>query len=71
MWPPSPVCEAAVAQGTLVLQTGRTRDTDPHADYGPLNRIATNRIDTRLIAANYDDILRVAGSLLQRATTAS
>lgn len=44
---------------------------DPHADCGRLNRIATNRIDTRLIAADYDDILRVAGSLLQRATTAS
>jgi TnpA family transposase len=44
---------------------------DPHADYGKLDRIATNRIDIQLIAQNYDDILRVAGSLLQRATTAS
>ena len=44
---------------------------DPHADYGKLNRIATNRIDTRLITEHYDDILCVAGSLLQRATSAS
>jgi TnpA family transposase len=44
---------------------------DRHADYGPLNRIASNRIDTRLISTHYDDTLRVAGSLLQRATTAS
>lgn len=44
---------------------------DPRADYGQLNKIATNRIDTRLIAEHYDDILRVAGSLLQRATSAS
>jgi TnpA family transposase len=44
---------------------------DPHADYGKLNWIATNRIDLRLIREHYDDILRVAGSLLQRMTTAS
>jgi TnpA family transposase len=44
---------------------------DPRADYGKLNRIATNRIDLRLIREHYDDILRVAGSLLQRTTTAS
>jgi TnpA family transposase len=44
---------------------------DPRADCGKLNTIATNRIDTRLITEQYDDILRVAGSLLQRATTAS
>jgi TnpA family transposase len=44
---------------------------DPHTDYGRLNRIATNRIDTQMITAHYDDILRIAGSLLQRATTAS
>jgi TnpA family transposase len=41
------------------------------ADYGKLNPIATNRIDTRLITERYDDLLRVAGSLLQRATTGS
>ena len=40
---------------------------DALADYGKLNRIAANRIDRRLIAEHYDDILRVAGSLLQRA----
>jgi len=36
---------------------------DPKADYGRLNKIATNRIDTRLIRERYDDIPRVAGSL--------
>ena len=44
---------------------------DALADYGKLNRIAANQIDLQLIAEHYDDILRVAGSLLQRATTAS
>lgn len=36
---------------------------DPNADYGPLNGIARNRVSTRLIANNWDDMLRVAGSL--------
>ena len=36
---------------------------DPTADYGPLNGLARHRINTRLIATNWDDILRVAGSL--------
>ena len=44
---------------------------DARADYGPLNRIARHRINPGLIAAHYDDLLRVAGSLLQRHTTAS
>jgi len=33
------------------------------ADYGPLNGLARHRINTNLIANNWDDILRVAGSL--------
>lgn len=33
------------------------------ADYGPLNGLARHRINTNLIAHNWDDILRVAGSL--------
>lgn len=44
---------------------------DPDTDYGPLNAIATNRIDTRLIAAHWDDLLRIAGSLLTRTVRAS
>ncbi len=32
-------------------------------DYGALNGVARHRINTRLIAQNWDDILRVAGSL--------
>ncbi len=36
---------------------------DPAANYGPLNGLARHRINTRLIATNWDDILRVAGSL--------
>jgi TnpA family transposase len=36
---------------------------DPQADYGPLNGLARNRINLDLIARNWDDMLRVAGSL--------
>jgi TnpA family transposase len=36
---------------------------DPRADYGPLNALARHRINTEGIAANWDDLLRVAGSL--------
>jgi len=36
---------------------------DPAANYGLLNGLARHRINTRLIANNWDDILRVAGSL--------
>jgi Tn3 transposase DDE domain len=43
----------------------------PVPDYRNLNRTATNTmVDSALIQEHYDDILRVAGSLLQRATTA-
>ena len=41
------------------------------ADYGPLNGIARNRISTRLISSNWDDILRVAGSLKTGKVSAS
>ncbi len=40
-------------------------------DYGPLNGFARHQINTRLIRENYDDVLRIAGSLLQRHTTSS
>ena len=40
-------------------------------DYGPLNTLARYQVNTRLVEQHYDDLLRVAGSLLQRHTTAS
>jgi TnpA family transposase len=40
-------------------------------DHGPLNALARHQVNTSLIDAHYDDLLRVAGSLLQRHTTAS
>ena len=36
---------------------------DPAADYGCLNGIARHRINTNLIKENWDDVLRLAGSL--------
>ena len=36
---------------------------DPSADYGPLNDIAAHRINAKLIAEHWDDLLRLAGSL--------
>jgi len=36
---------------------------DSSADYGPLNDIARHRINTKLIAEHWDDLLRLAGSL--------
>ena len=36
---------------------------DAGADYGPLNGIARNRINTHLVADHWDDMLRLAGSL--------
>jgi TnpA family transposase len=44
---------------------------DPHADYGPLNGLARNRINLDLIARNWDDMLRVAGSLKLDTVSAS
>jgi len=41
------------------------------ADYGALNGIAANRINTRLIVAHWEDVLRVAGTLHTRSATAS
>lgn len=40
-------------------------------DYGPLNGLARHQINRALVEQHYDDLLRVAGSLLQRHTTAS
>ena len=44
---------------------------DPVADYGPLNQLARHRINPTLIANYWDDLLRLAGSLLQRHSTGS
>jgi TnpA family transposase len=48
-----------------IADVGGTRywRIDPTADYGALNGIARHRINTRLITANWDDMLRLAGSL--------
>ena len=44
---------------------------DRNADYGPLNGISRNRINTRVITDKWDDLLRVAGSLRLGTVTAS
>lgn len=44
---------------------------DPRADYGVLQTIARARVNTNLIARNWDDLLRVAGSLHQGTISAS
>ena len=36
---------------------------DPRADYGALNALGRHRLNTELVAANWEDLLRVAGSL--------
>lgn len=41
------------------------------ADYGPLNGISRNRIKTELIRENWDELLRIAGSLKLGTVTAS
>jgi TnpA family transposase len=44
---------------------------DPTADYGVLNGLARARVNTKLIRQNWDDLLRVAGSLHQGTVSAS
>ena len=36
---------------------------DPHADYGLFNSVARQKVNLELIARNWDDLLRLAGSL--------
>ena len=36
---------------------------DPTADYGPLDKIASHKVKTEIIAEHWDDLLRLAGSL--------
>ncbi len=45
------------------LDEARFWRIDPTGDYGPLAGLAAHRINTQLIADNWDDLLRVAGSL--------
>jgi TnpA family transposase len=44
---------------------------DPTADYGPLNGLARNKINTSLITAQWDQICRLAASLEARTVTPS
>ncbi len=44
---------------------------DPDADYGALNTLARHRVKTQLIVDNWDDLLRVAGSLKSGMVSAS
>jgi TnpA family transposase len=44
---------------------------DPAANYGPLNGLARNRINTALIAGQWDEICRLAASLDARTVTPS
>lgn len=44
---------------------------DPTADYGVLHGMARARVNTKLIRQNWDDLLRVAGSLHQGTVSAS
>ena len=44
---------------------------DRRAEYGPLDGLARSRINLRLIRTHWDDILRVAGSLVQGTVSAS
>lgn len=44
---------------------------DPHANYGVLDKLARSKVNTDLIANNWDDLLRVAGSLKLGYVTAS
>ena len=44
---------------------------DATADYGVLNTIARARVNTKVIVRNWDDLLRVAGSLHQGTVSAS
>ena len=44
---------------------------DKNADYGPLNGLARSQINTKTIEDNWDDLLRVVGSLKLGTVTAS
>jgi TnpA family transposase len=44
---------------------------DPRADYGPLDGVARHRVDAERVAAHWEDLLRVAGSLQLGTVSAS
>ncbi|HIA54817.1 MAG TPA: Tn3 family transposase [Candidatus Melainabacteria bacterium] len=44
---------------------------DPDADYGAFNSLSRHQVNTELIAQNWDDLLRVAGSLQSGMVSAS
>jgi TnpA family transposase len=44
---------------------------DPSASHGAMNGLARRRVNTQLIARNWDDMLRVAGSLARGTISAS
>ena len=56
-----------------IADIGETRfwRIDESANYGALNGLARNRVNTELIANNWDDLLRVAGSLKLGTVSAS
>lgn len=53
------------------LADARLWRMDKGADYGPLDGVARNTLDTELIADNWDEMLRVAGSLKLGTVSAS
>jgi TnpA family transposase len=50
---------------------GRFWRMDPAANHGAMNGLARHRVNTELIARNWDDMLRVAGSLARGTISAS
>jgi hypothetical protein len=58
-------CQRSSAAGLWLADIGGTRfwRIDPQADYGELNAIVRQRNNIQLIAAHWDDLLRLAGSL--------
>ena len=53
------------------LDEARFWSIDRHADYGPLTGLAANKINLKLIAEHWDDMLRIAGSLQMGTVKAS
>ena len=53
------------------LDETRFWSIDRHADYGPLTGLAANKINLKLIAEHWDDMLRIAGSLQMGTVKAS
>jgi TnpA family transposase len=62
---------ALTAQAPAQLPDQRFWRPDRHADYGPLDRLARHRINIKLIIEQWEDILRVAGSLSTGSVRAS